>query len=125
MHSCFITYIFSLLSSLAVTCPPVMAISEALSVDPPVCTSNATYLTECRFSCKSGYALHGTAIKTCTQSGTWSPQGNPYCTGGSKYVVVTMNAPVCRHFQQRETKITEKETTNAYYSLYCYPHHKS
>ena len=68
----------------AVTCPAITITSEGLSISPPAC-SNASvrlgYATECRFTCKSGYQLQGPGLKICGQSKTWTPIGNPFCSG--------------------------------------------
>lgn len=64
----------------AITCPSINTKSEGLVVKPDSCANgNLSYATECRFTCKEGYQLIGTGLKTCTQSARMLPAVNPSC----------------------------------------------
>ena len=68
----------------AVTCPAITFAPEGLIFDTPDCSNSSAvlgYATECRFRCKSGYQHQGPGLKICGQSKTWTPPGNPFCTG--------------------------------------------
>ncbi|PFX23093.1 CUB and sushi domain-containing protein 1 [Stylophora pistillata] len=66
----------------AITCPPLTFKSEGLHTSPALCTNTSAtrhYLSECRFTCSSGYQLQGPGIKSCSQFKSWTPSENPSC----------------------------------------------
>lgn len=73
-----------LFSLKGVTCPAMTMKSEGLIVSPPICSNSSAvlgYATECHFKCKDGYRLQGPGLKTCAESKSWIPIGNPSCRG--------------------------------------------
>ena len=78
------THNFSFCSIIAITCPYFAIKSEGLDTSPALCTNTSAaiqYLQECSFTCRDGYQQNGPVIKTCGQSKTWFPSGNPSCRG--------------------------------------------